>query len=124
MNAALLNLVERAGWTFLQTLGGTIAATATLQAFDWQVALITALGATALSVMKTLSVQATLAATPAPPAAVPVSVVASVPAEQVPMAFADTLGPRHAAPRPGPSPVPGASVAGISATGPLPRSRP
>ncbi len=55
---ALLDVAERVGWTFLQSLGGTIAVTSTVAGFNWQTALASAGAAAALSLAKYLAVQA------------------------------------------------------------------
>ena len=82
-------------------------------------ALVAAAGAAVVSVMKTLSVQATVNGTQvviADPA-----VGQAVPATSV--AMSEWLGPRHAAGRTNPTPMSGASAAGLSSTAEFERPR-
>lgn len=62
MNRALLDAAERAGWTFVQAVAGSIAVTTVTDPaqFDWQAALAIGVAAAVLSVLKTTSVQLTV----------------------------------------------------------------
>jgi hypothetical protein len=61
----LLDLAERAGWTFVQAVAGSVAAAGTattIGTFDWRAALVGGAVAAVLSVLKVLGVQASVVA--------------------------------------------------------------
>jgi hypothetical protein len=80
MNAKLLDIIERVGWTFIQAVAATVVSAGTaadLHTFDWRAALTGAGTAAAIALLKQLGVNASVALlaakAPAAPSAPPVA---------------------------------------------------